>query len=48
MLVAKIVLIVAILLAITLGVFMRVRAWRRRLALAKAQRQTELDRDLKH
>lgn len=44
---AKVVLIVAILIAITLGVFMRVRAWRRRRAQAKAAWQAELDRDLR-
>lgn len=45
---AKVVLIVAILVAVALGVFMRVRAWRRRRAHAKAVWQAELDRELRN
>lgn len=44
---AKTLLIIAILVAVGLGVFLRVRAWRRRRAAAKAAWQAELDRDLR-
>lgn len=46
MVLAKVVLIVVILIAITLGLFMRVRAWQSHRARAKAAWQAELDRDL--
>lgn len=47
MLFAKIVLIVAILVAAGLGVFMRVRAWNRRKREARARWNAELARDLR-
>ncbi|WP_017793612.1 hypothetical protein [Leucobacter salsicius] len=47
MLFAKVILIIAIVLAAALGVFMRVRAWRRRKQAERARWNAELARDLR-
>lgn len=44
---AKVVLIVAIILAASLGLFMRVRAWQRRKRAERARWESELERDLR-
>lgn len=47
MLFAKIVLIAAVLVAASLGIFMRVRAWRARKIAERARWEQELARDLR-
>lgn len=48
MLFAKIVLLIAILIAVALGVFMRVRAWRRRKRDERDRWNDELARDIRN
>lgn len=45
---AKVVLIIAVLVAVALGLFMRVRAWRRRKRAERAKWDAELARDLRN
>ena len=45
---AKLILIIAIVVAALLGLYLRVRAWWRRRAAAEAALQREIERDLKN